>query len=327
MAGSAPFTSAGIVARRRGDPQLGGALDDVIVGGDEAVGADHEAAAAGLGAELAIVVARAGLAAAGTEEELERGPASRHAAGVRRVSAYSMVWASIETTAGRTFSARSANEGINAAARDRGRGDLAGTERGSGARPARPAPVVSGRGHRRAPFRRSRRRGAAGVRDLRPGSWKTSIEEFSYGMRYVCLPTTEEQSPCPRIGTPDVRLTSAPQIPMLSVTCHPGWTALSCRLTACLTVVRWADQPTFFVVRQALDGMAGKGIDPELGAELARSLRSGLRATAGRIQAGTLRLILDREGGVRLEDCETVSKLASALLDVRHSGRAGTRSR
>jgi ribosome maturation factor RimP len=67
--------------------------------------------------------------------------------------------------------------------------------------------------------------------------------------------------------------------------------------------------------------MAGKGIDPELGAELAEiAAAQGCELLQVEFQAGTLRLILDREGGVRLEDCETVSKLSSALLDVRNFG-------
>ncbi len=67
--------------------------------------------------------------------------------------------------------------------------------------------------------------------------------------------------------------------------------------------------------------MAGKGIDPELGAELAEvAAAQGCELLQVEFQAGTMRLILDREGGVRLEDCETVSKLASALLDVRDFG-------
>ncbi len=67
--------------------------------------------------------------------------------------------------------------------------------------------------------------------------------------------------------------------------------------------------------------MAGKGIDPELGAELAEiAAAQGCELLQVEFQAGTLRLILDREEGVRLEDCETVSKLSSALLDVRNFG-------
>lgn len=69
--------------------------------------------------------------------------------------------------------------------------------------------------------------------------------------------------------------------------------------------------------------MAGKGIDPELGAELAEiAAAQGCELLQVEFQAGTLRLILDREGGVRLEDCETVSKLTSAVLDVRDFGHS-----
>ena len=60
-----------------GDHQLAGALDDVVVGGDQAVAADHEAAASRLGAELLRRLRpalRARLvAAARTEEEVEEG--------------------------------------------------------------------------------------------------------------------------------------------------------------------------------------------------------------------------------------------------------------
>jgi len=59
----------------------------------------------------------------------------------------------------------------------------------------------------------------------------------------------------------------------------------------------------------------------QLGAELAEiAAAQGCELLQVEFQAGTLRLILDREGGVRLEDCETVSKLTSALLDVRNFG-------
>ncbi len=64
-----------------------------------------------------------------------------------------------------------------------------------------------------------------------------------------------------------------------------------------------------------------KGSTPSSALELAEiAAAQGCELLQVEFQAGTLRLILDREEGVRLEDCETVSKLASALLDVRNFG-------
>lgn len=63
-------------------------------------------------------------------------------------------------------------------------------------------------------------------------------------------------------------------------------------------------------------------VDPVLERELAAiAAANGSELLKAEYQGGVLRLILDREGGVRLEDCEVVSKQASALLDVADFGR------
>jgi ribosome maturation factor RimP len=68
--------------------------------------------------------------------------------------------------------------------------------------------------------------------------------------------------------------------------------------------------------------MPKNAIDPELALELAAiAAANGSELLKAEFQGGVLRLILDREGGVRLEDCEVVSKQASALLDVAGFGR------
>ena len=68
--------------------------------------------------------------------------------------------------------------------------------------------------------------------------------------------------------------------------------------------------------------MSKNAIEPELEHELAAiAAAAGCELLKAEFQGGTLRLILDREGGVRLEDCELVSKLASAFLDVAEFGR------
>ncbi|MEZ5313824.1 MAG: ribosome maturation factor RimP [Thermoanaerobaculia bacterium] len=68
--------------------------------------------------------------------------------------------------------------------------------------------------------------------------------------------------------------------------------------------------------------MAKNAIDPELTRELAEiAAAQGCELLRAEFQGGTLRLILDRVEGVRLEDCEAVSKQASALLDVSDFGR------
>jgi ribosome maturation factor RimP len=69
--------------------------------------------------------------------------------------------------------------------------------------------------------------------------------------------------------------------------------------------------------------MPKSAIEPELERELAAiAAAQGCELLKAEFQGGVLRLILDREnGGVRLEDCELVSKQASALLDVADFGR------
>lgn len=68
--------------------------------------------------------------------------------------------------------------------------------------------------------------------------------------------------------------------------------------------------------------MAKSAIEPELEQELAAIAASaGCELLRAEFKGGVLRLILDRDGGVRLEDCELVSKQASALLDVADFGR------
>lgn len=69
--------------------------------------------------------------------------------------------------------------------------------------------------------------------------------------------------------------------------------------------------------------MPKSAIEPELERELAAiAAAQGCELLKAEYQGGVLRLILDREnGGVRLEDCELVSKQASALLDVADFGR------
>ena len=68
--------------------------------------------------------------------------------------------------------------------------------------------------------------------------------------------------------------------------------------------------------------MPKNAIDKELERELAAiAAAHGNELLKAEFPGGTLRLILDREGGVRLEDCELVSKLASAYLDVADFGR------
>ena len=63
--------------------------------------------------------------------------------------------------------------------------------------------------------------------------------------------------------------------------------------------------------------------------ELSEKIRQELASVAdytgcelldARFAGGVLRLIIDRPDGVNLEDCQTVSKLASALLDVEDFG-------
>jgi len=68
--------------------------------------------------------------------------------------------------------------------------------------------------------------------------------------------------------------------------------------------------------------MPGASLTNELVEELAAVAEAqGCELLHAEFRGGTLRLILDREGGVRLEDCEAVSKSASPLLDVLDFGR------
>ena len=67
--------------------------------------------------------------------------------------------------------------------------------------------------------------------------------------------------------------------------------------------------------------MSKNAIEPELETELAAIAASqGTELLKAEFKGGVLRLILDREGGIRLEDCELVSKMASAFLDVADFG-------
>ena len=68
--------------------------------------------------------------------------------------------------------------------------------------------------------------------------------------------------------------------------------------------------------------MAGDRLTPELEEELAAIAGAhGCELIRAEYLGGTLRLFLDRPEGVRLEDCEAVSRDASARLDVADFGR------
>jgi ribosome maturation factor RimP len=68
--------------------------------------------------------------------------------------------------------------------------------------------------------------------------------------------------------------------------------------------------------------MTDRAIEPRLLAELAAvAERNGCELAHAEFRGGVLRLVLDREGGVSLADCETVSRQVSALLDVADFGR------
>jgi len=68
--------------------------------------------------------------------------------------------------------------------------------------------------------------------------------------------------------------------------------------------------------------MSLRGLTPELYEEFEGVARShGCELLQADFRAGKLRIVLDREGGVRLDDCEAVSKEISALLDVEDFGR------
>lgn len=68
--------------------------------------------------------------------------------------------------------------------------------------------------------------------------------------------------------------------------------------------------------------MATTSIDPELHSELAAVAESqGCELLEASFHHGNLRLILDREeGGVTIEDCQSVSRQISPLLDVHDFG-------
>jgi len=67
--------------------------------------------------------------------------------------------------------------------------------------------------------------------------------------------------------------------------------------------------------------MSVRGLTPELLSEFEGVARShGCELLQADFRAGALRIVLDREGGVRLDDCEGVSKEISALLDVEDFG-------
>ena len=67
--------------------------------------------------------------------------------------------------------------------------------------------------------------------------------------------------------------------------------------------------------------MGHKEIEAELESELAEvAASSGCELLECEFVGGVLRLTLDRPGGVTLDDCQTVSKQVSALLDVADFG-------
>jgi ribosome maturation factor RimP len=67
--------------------------------------------------------------------------------------------------------------------------------------------------------------------------------------------------------------------------------------------------------------MGHKEIEAELETELAEVAASaGCQLLECEFVGGVLRLTLDRPGGVTLDDCQTVSKQVSALLDVADFG-------
>ncbi|MEM7482436.1 MAG: ribosome maturation factor RimP [Acidobacteriota bacterium] len=60
-----------------------------------------------------------------------------------------------------------------------------------------------------------------------------------------------------------------------------------------------------------------QGLDPDLEKEFASIADwSGCELVHATLNGGTLRLMIDREGGITHSDCETISKQVSALLDV-----------
>jgi ribosome maturation factor RimP len=73
--------------------------------------------------------------------------------------------------------------------------------------------------------------------------------------------------------------------------------------------------------RRIEEAVAANRIAPELRQELeAVAVSRGCELVHVEFAGGILRIFLDRPGGVRLEDCEAVSRDASALLDVADFG-------
>ena len=69
--------------------------------------------------------------------------------------------------------------------------------------------------------------------------------------------------------------------------------------------------------------MAANGISQHLESQFAAIASSvGCELLHAEFKGGRLRLILDRPDGATLQDCETVSKQVSALLDVEEFGTA-----
>jgi ribosome maturation factor RimP len=68
--------------------------------------------------------------------------------------------------------------------------------------------------------------------------------------------------------------------------------------------------------------MSVRGLTPELLSEFEGVARShGCELLQADFRSGALRIVLDHEAGVRLDDCEAISKEISALLDVEDFGR------
>jgi ribosome maturation factor RimP len=64
-------------------------------------------------------------------------------------------------------------------------------------------------------------------------------------------------------------------------------------------------------------------LDPKLRQEFEQiAAAAGCELVHAEIKGGTLRLILDKDGGVNLSDCEYVSKQVSAFLDVVDFGKS-----
>ena len=67
--------------------------------------------------------------------------------------------------------------------------------------------------------------------------------------------------------------------------------------------------------------MSGARLDSALEAELEATVAGlGCELVHAEWKGGTLRLYVDREGGVKLEDCERVSRAVSPLLDALEFG-------